>query len=262
MNRNTILSIATMCGAAAFLWTLTMRPPTRPAAPAGGLGGAMREFPRDRRGLEDYVLVNRDDGDAWFLLADLRRNDGDLTGPRSAQNAWQRTVELASERTGEQPDDARAWFELAWSSEKINDAANAALGYKHALDLYESMINGGRMPTSWRLWHRVGWCRAKRDDPAGAAEAWGTAATMLENRGARGGNGELTLWLIRDLALLNRTDEALDLLERSAPYWDPAVLEHDECLSSIRGTDRFRAAALRAQSQPLPSPRARVFTGG
>jgi hypothetical protein len=243
MRTRAILGAATACGAAAFLWTLaSAKPPqrVRRGGPAG-MHMAVAPAPDDLAGLEAFVAQVPTDAEAWFNLAEQRRNAGDFGGEREA---WRHVQRLADEQATRQRDDPRAWFMLAWASDKIADDGGAA-AWERARALYESRADGPRAG-NWRLWHRLGWCRARTGQPEGAREAWGRAAELLGGRVSGSLEREQTRQLVRDLALSGRTGEAMTLLEQTISFWDPGALANDECLDPLRGTERFRAAARRA----------------
>ena len=245
MRRGLIFSIAAWCGVGAFGWSLIRVPPNpdfREAfsgRPPQGPGG---DWPHTLPELERYIRTRRPGQakyEAWFELAELRRNAGDLGGEREA---WAHVHALAALQTVNAPDELRAWFMRAWAADKLGEEETTE-AYERAESAYAGAMNNA---DNWRYWHRLGWCRMKLGKRAEAADAWTRAVGILERRVP--GRPGLAIHLARDLALLGRTSDALDTLERSAAEQDPATLEHDECLESIRHEPRFVAIVRAARN--------------
>lgn len=247
MQRSTVLSVAAVCGLVAFGWALLNAPaPGRGGMGGGGgrpaMGAARVQPPRDLEGLTEWVRENPGDADAWFALANLRRDQGDEPGARAA---WGRVFTLASEQI-EGPRRMRMAFMKAWAADRLGEAEVARAAFAEAGALYEAEIENPRFQNSWRFWHRLGWCRSRTGDEEGAARAWARAVEALESQGAESPRSPLAIDLARNLALAGRRDEALALLAQLENGPDRAELEHDESLAGLREDARFRAVLRRA----------------
>jgi hypothetical protein len=256
MRPRLIMAVAAFCGAGTFLWSLAAAPHERPprwqGTPGAAIGAMAVRWPRDLGGLTEWVKQNPGEYAAWFDLAELRRNAGDASGEREA---WERVAEGAISRVGEPPVPAeglRALFMLGWSSDKLDRAEDARIAYYKLAELCKGRADDPMLSQSPRFWHRYGWALRRLGREPDSMRALEKSVELLRSRGGP----DRPLMLARNLVLLGRTDEAIELLDGESPGMDRAALEHDEILQPLHDDARFAGIAAKAGTAP------RVFMGG
>lgn len=255
VQRATILIIAGVCGAAAFLWNLSRAAPVqRPVSSPGFRLAPAPDRTRDTPTMEAAVLANPSDYDAWYILATLRQGRGNSP---AATDAWRALRQAAEEVvTGGRPDEIRARFMLAWACEKLGDPDAAKIAIARASEAYEAgMASGGRLVTRYQAWMRLGWCRRMRGDEAAAREAWDRAAELLNQTHPT----EMPAGMLYDRAccqaLRGEKETAMWCLGQATQrgFRDFEWAAADESLSSLREDPGFKLWLATAKAPPAPT---------
>ena len=252
MNRGLIIAVATICGAAAFLWSLVARSPRREAPVQPGTAhvgppGAMRmPGPQTLAELEDQARSGAADFLVWFELAERRRAAGNKAGETEA---W-RQVALDAERTTQRaPERPRAWFALGWASAKLGDHEAERRAYEKAEPLYTKAMSELRVNIT--LLTRLGYVRRGLGNEAGAREAWTLGAETLDKSAPDSLDTEGFDNLACFRSLLGERERALDALTQAVGkgYWDADWAANDDDLAPIAHEEFFAILLYKMRQQ-------------
>ncbi len=259
MSKGVILTVAAVCGLAAFVWTLAAHPPRRdrpvafrqPAPSRGGPPGAMAApLPTTLDGLERYVKDNPTNFQAWFDLARRRR----AANLPEESAAWAMVVQTAADEISRQPDWGLAWYQTGWASERLGDPERARAAFTKAEAIYTHRV-ATVSPIDAGVLTRLGWARLKLGNTAGAHAAWQQGETMLKEFADPNAQTAYNLACFR--ALLGKPAEALDSLATAVEkgYIDADWAAIDEDLLPIAHDPRFAALLQKmkdASGAPIP----------
>lgn len=252
MSRRTIVSIAGVCGAVAFVWALVARAPLAGPLvirPMGAPPAPPDFLPPDIEGLRD--LLQREPGHhrAWMQLAVLLR---DQDRAEEAKEAWEGALAAARESEGIDPRPARPLFAATWAAYQLGQMEKARESARRADEVYSTPEMLDRVSRSDGMMYRLGWIRAILGREEDARSAWATAARLIEARLPQGIGADQAYALAGYRSLAGDTLGALEALKLAVAkgFHNAAHALHDEALEPIRGEAEFQRIVGMMQGPP------------